>query len=1275
MSDTSHHLSAAVSTQSGTRAALNVGAAHASAVICSTLASLILARTLAIGEFGRVAYGLNGYLVITLVAGFGLTTGVVAAAARAQGQARGAETSRSAWPAVGSLFALRVLSVVPILLSGVAAAWITRDSLVLLAAVVAAISLIQDFIAGVLQGLFRTGTLAITIAAQPVFYLALLLATRPEGAETVLLLNALAFIFALLIAAGGVLQAGFPLSALRSFRRAAIRPVIAVSGQSYLATFLQVGFVSVPPVVLGAASRFEAAAGISIVLSLIRLLPGIASPVLAAVYFPRTQATNADGVSGPERLLRSYGIALTALGLAAAAALALLAGPVLRVLYAGRYDALGPFVVGGAVLVPLLMIEMLLTWTLLGRGHGGAAVAALAVRFLVGAGACVLVIVLPRSPIGAPEGAYQDLSPVVAAYVLAAALGVALQLVALSRAARHLLRAGAPAAVLAAALAAALVAVVSPGGSSPAAAQVPACLVVDARRGFFEVVCAPGFATPRDRVLVYGRVTPPTAVPAEWRPEMMDETWVIDAGTRGRASMVITFRRDGGDVLAELYHDSDGDGGVTYRLQNGVPQITEAFGHWALQFRARGGWWQRPDKLNFNLDVAVDGAVRGTIDYPQYAPYLRTDGSPDLIVRVRDSAGSGRPSHEWRQAYPPLPDDAGYYRTSIMVNTLGDESPLDRGPLPWPFLGDDRVGFIKPYFRSPPPIHVDWARGRVVALGEFVASRGKAGNYFVYSIARAAATGTTATNFENPFAFYNLAGNPADYPDLAIRVAHFGAHDPYMRLPIPTQQVDFSWRNAGLVASDGPVWDYKVSVAGRHPIESVVPIEDFAINVVPYDRLPEWVRDGQWDFATLVAREGPGYPSSEGLYEWYPLEGADPQARNYLAGMSANPPEQAFDDIVPGHRGERTFALGGVVTLYLSPVDRKLHLRGATEGVWRLDDQRRLRYWDRDRNGEVEEWELTAPDEPPRRLRLIGNLALYTEGQDAEIRVLEPRALAVPFESPLPATPEQWAAFRSVHSAPPADWAPGDVRAMLAHLPPQSGSAAVLSGVTIEQSRRTLEGARFVLRVGHTLGQDWAAGALAPLNGLAPGVYECVYSDAAGLHVRTLTPATLTVEVRLAANSSQHLSALEPLPISIKILNRGGEDVRGDTLRLLASGPATTGDLIAAASVEVLGGGELLIETQWAPPRQGEWTLRGEITSPPNIGAAGAAVVRNDLALTVAEARGAGEPPDGPARTLAAAAPLIALATGIVLGNVLLGVTAAHTGAVQRGRRRQAGVE
>ncbi|MBM4430621.1 MAG: hypothetical protein FJ026_09800, partial [Chloroflexi bacterium] len=244
----------------------------------------------------------------------------------------------------------------------------------------------------------------------------------------------------------------------------------------------------------------------------------------------------------------------------------------------------------------------------------------------------------------------------------------------------------------------------------------------------------------------------------DWRTavDFEEDLWVFDAGGDGNANLIISFLRNGVELTAELYDDQDEDGQVRYTVLNGKVVIQES-SHPTVRVRAPDGWWMKDGLVNYNLDIEVDGPVRATFYSPvllhvQLWPQLTKsllDGKPEYTIRVRDTDHDGRPDYDIRQVYPPppLPD---YYGTELTVNTNHNETTFGDFIF-WPHLGTP-ADYIKPYAGSVAPIQVDWQASRIVAVAEFVASRGHDSNWFIYSRSKFGYDDRTFADFENPFA-------------------------------------------------------------------------------------------------------------------------------------------------------------------------------------------------------------------------------------------------------------------------------------------------------------------------------------------------------------------------------------------------------------------------------------------------------------------------------------------------------------------------------------------
>ena len=163
--------------QSAILGSLAVSGAQVVAGVLFALASLYLIRSFQVHEYGRVAFGLYAYTLLQAVAGLGLGTGVLAETARG----RGAEGV--AWPTVHALLLVRLLTVVPVLLVGIAWSLASQDVLPMLASIVASIAIVAELLIGVLGGLLRTRAYVVVVVAQPAGFLLFLVLFQVRNAE------------------------------------------------------------------------------------------------------------------------------------------------------------------------------------------------------------------------------------------------------------------------------------------------------------------------------------------------------------------------------------------------------------------------------------------------------------------------------------------------------------------------------------------------------------------------------------------------------------------------------------------------------------------------------------------------------------------------------------------------------------------------------------------------------------------------------------------------------------------------------------------------------------------------------------------------------------------------------------------------------------------------------------------------------------------------------------------------------------------------------------
>jgi hypothetical protein len=705
--------------------------------------------------------------------------------------------------------------------------------------------------------------------------------------------------------------------------------------------------------------------------------------------------------------------------------------------------------------------------------------------------------------------------------------------------------------------------------------------------GYFVLRC-PFAGDGADQALVFDRN-------ANGLPDFESDAWVFDSGGDGRANLIVEFNTHGGSAVARLYDDQTGDGQVSYSVERGTFTVVETPYPTVQLTTVKGGWLQE-GRINFNLDIVVDGPVVAAFSTNAYFDRLKSDGRPDFEHHVRDLDDDGRPDYHLVQATPDVPESWGILRTELMVNTADDETPIS-GALLWPYLGTAygpppdlpdapevarpagvRSDFVKDYGWSFPPIQMYWPASRIVYVGEFVASRGNEHNYFVYSTRRFGIEGKTYANFENPFSFYDLANDDDGYPELEVRMQYDSAEDLRAQgLPGygPVQLIRYSWDQG-----NARRWDYKLDLVGQHAIESVVRFPEFGVETVPYADYPRWVTDKTWEAASLVAVEQPAYWSSEGIYEG--LNVTEDAWKNLVPGVTDRVTDLDEDGWPVGFRGEYRIAPGAKAELYFSPIDGKLHLLKAQAGVWNLSEARRLRY--ASLGGEyINQWLLEQDGVVEKGLYALPEWMLYHDSNGVSLAAVPaPGAL---FTTLPPRDHAEWKWLGEHLAAHAPSFAPDDFAAMFRRF---SRSPWQVSGATARALRVTLDGFRFVLTLQPGFTVRGSGGT--DLAGLAAGEYVVVYNGA--FRVLPLTPARLTLarpEVSAAT-----LTALNPVKVSAVVHNPGLEDAPPLPLELTAerldvadTQPVALGVMTAT----VVAGAVVPVEWRWTPPSAGEWRL------------------------------------------------------------------------------------
>jgi hypothetical protein len=751
-------------------------------------------------------------------------------------------------------------------------------------------------------------------------------------------------------------------------------------------------------------------------------------------------------------------------------------------------------------------------------------------------------------------------------------------------------------------LAAVLLVVAGLGVPAPAAAALLPCEVLqvealDAGSRRVELRCDLDERGVRgDLVTIFSR-GPAAGAAAAWpdAADTEDATWIFDYGGDGFAELVMRFGRDGGAAVAELFDGRGNPRWLDYAVSG--PDITLRNDPPAtVRVVAQDGWWQRDNLVNFNLDIYVDGLLDAAFDMrSKLRGHVDTDGIVDFTIRIADETGNGRPDYDWRTVRHPPSQPRALQLSYLTVNERGNEPPLE--PMwPWPYFGPLTYGYLTAgrHDTSQPPIQMDWETGTLTAVGEFVSSRGNDAQWFIYSNEVLGPGLPNRPNFENPFAWYDLAGDRDGQPELAIRLVYYDQNDPIFvrgNYSSPMNVVRYSWDQ-----TNDDHWDYKLGLLGSYPITTTVRAAGMEIATVPYDDFPRWVLDKSWPIATFVAAEGVR-ARGEGIYVW------DPSAwltERYYTGFTDTPwpPDDVLADraedqhdlgnIPVGYRGEYHLNLGEQVRLYVSPVDHKLHLRGASHGTWNIDETSELQYADRSGDGYLDEWRYLVDGTLEQQLNVAGPHLVFTTPDEVVVRqVTMPAPI---WEGEPPADTASWETLGAVLEPflpdlglPPRErlLAQIDLRRMLDRF---EGPTAEIRSASLRDIRPDGEGARFVLDLAN--GFRASGPDLLGIEGRPPGSYVVSYD--AGFFTRPSSPAA--IGLTLAVPEEAGLVASLPVPIQVRTSNSGLEDAVG----LVLVAEASRGQqrvVFADQPVDVLAGQTQEFRLTWPGGAPGEWQV------------------------------------------------------------------------------------
>lgn len=700
--------------------------------------------------------------------------------------------------------------------------------------------------------------------------------------------------------------------------------------------------------------------------------------------------------------------------------------------------------------------------------------------------------------------------------------------------------------------------------------------------------------TENDLIMVYdGAGDMRSAMTWQEAVDQENDVWIIDIGGDGKAELILRFDVTPGNVYrADLYDDVNRNGEVAYRVRDGRVTITESR-YWTMRVQAENGWIMPDGQPNLNLDVWMDGPIGDGwfefLDDHLSAQYLFTDGVVDVEFKIADLEKDGVANYYLATLINKLPRRFEIGESELWYNAEKHVSTAPEEAVFWPFL--DFNAFVRGtdpnVFDFYPTVVMRWDEARLVGfrpLGYPVEE-----GYWLNSVEPIYVGRTNGVDFEAPHAFYDLAQNNDGFPELNIRILEVGE-------PTDPEEIRYSWSLSPTVGTLR--WDYKIGLLARKEIETTVDYVKFTINQVPFDDIPAWVVRNPWDLSTFVAREGAGYPSTEGIYEWTPFNGADPispenpsiaaseAAFGYLNGHLLVPPREFLTAINSGLRGEYNYSRALRPRLYFSPITRRLHLVHAEWGIANLDDTQFVITRNLNNDPYLDAWYHISEGEIQSTLFQAGGYLIYADGEGVLMQRFDDAPAL--FETTPPTNHRQWAEMDARLAEERRDFAYADLKAMFDQIDNPVGH---LEGATLTDFRLIEDGFRFVLDVTSEFRAEQFP--TAAFDALTPGRYVITWVQS-GVTVDPLMPAHLEIDLNAATLPETPLIELAPLETTIPIRNTGSEDVKRALVSVLQyQGGAYR--VIHQEQVDILGESTTGVTFVWAPQRDQAHPLRVEL--------------------------------------------------------------------------------
>jgi hypothetical protein len=289
-----------------------------------------------------------------------------------------------------------------------------------------------------------------------------------------------------------------------------------------------------------------------------------------------------------------------------------------------------------------------------------------------------------------------------------------------------------------------------------------------------------------------------------------------------------------------------------------------------------------------------------------------------------------------------------------------------------------------------------------------------------------------------------------------------------------------------------------------------------------------------------------------------------------------------LSELAEGQRGELSFDLHRRPNLYFSPVDRKLHLLGAEEGRWQIDENREILY--KNLGGDyLNSWTLVENGAPTRQLYFVKGFLIYEDGTGVKwVRTEQSPAMFT--MSPPTSSPELQQLNQELQKYS-KDILPWDFEAMLS----QFGTSMVqVKDARVKDLRLTSSGFRFVLENGasvQTQGLGWSIN-----QPLSEGDALVTYDGDLKIESISLPELSLRVQV----SPSQEFTVGVPASLLLEANNAGLSDAK-DVLLVVQARQGDTIVEISRQRLDIFFGTPTRVGMTWIPPTYGMWDIHARM--------------------------------------------------------------------------------